>query len=62
MPVWNTNHTISARPNLAIQLVLQILMYQVLPTTFNSILCKKGNSHFIQVLGDGVKGKYLVIT
>ena len=57
MPVQNSNFKISARPDLAINL-LQILI----PATINSLVCQKGNLHFSYVIEDGLLGKYLVIT
>ena len=57
MTLQNCNFKMSARPNLATNL-LQILI----TTTFNSLLCQKGNSNFSYVLEDGLFGKYVVIT
>ena len=57
MPVQNSNFKISARPNLATNL-LQILI----PATINSLVSKKGNLQFSYVIKDGLLGKYLVIT
>ena len=55
MSVQNSNSKLSASPDLANNL-LQILV----STTFNSLLCQKGNLHY--VLKNGLLGKYLVIT
>ena len=56
MPVQNSNFKISARPDLATNL-LQILV----PATFSSIVYQD-NLHFSYVLEDGLLGGYLVIT
>ena len=57
MSVQNSNFKISARPDLATNL-LQILI----PATSNSLVCqKKGNLHFSYVLEGGLLEKYLVI-
>ena len=57
MPDQNSNSESSAHPNLATNL------FQItLPSTYISLLCQKGNSHFSYVLEDGLLGKYLVIT
>ena len=55
LPVQNSNLKISARPHLATNL-LQILM----PATYNSIVCQKGQFTF--QLEDGLLEKYLVVT
>ena len=55
MPVQNSNFKISARPDLATDL-LQIHI----PATINSLVCQKGQ--FTLVLEDGLLGQYLVIT
>ena len=55
MPVQNSIFKISARPDLATYL-LQILI----PATFNSLVCQKGQ--FTLQLEDGLVGNYLVIT
>ena len=55
MPVLNSNHNVSARPDLDTH-QLQILT----PTTFNCV--RKHNLYFRRVLEDGILGKYLVIT
>ena len=53
MPVQNSNSKISARPDLANNLV-QILI----PTKLNGLLCqKKRNLHFSYALNDGLPGK-----
>ena len=59
MPVQNTNIKISARPDLATNLLhiltkirLELIAYCV----------KKGTFHFNHVLEDGLLGKYFVIT
>ena len=57
MPVQNSKFKISARPDLATDL-LQILI----PATINSLVYQKGNLHFSYVLEDGLLGKCLVIT
>ena len=57
MPIQNSNIKISAHPNLPTHL-LQILI----PTTFNSLLCQKGNLHVRHPLKDGLLGKSLDIT
>ena len=57
IPVQNSYFKISARPDLATYL-LQILI----PATYNSLVCQKGNLHFSYVLEDGLLRKYLVIT
>ena len=55
MPVQNNNFKISARPDLATNL-LQIFI----PATINSLECQKGNLHLRYVLEDGLFRKYLV--
>ena len=57
MPVQNNNFKISARPDLATDL-LQILI----PAISNRLVCQKGQFHFSYVLEDGLLEKYLVIT
>ena len=58
MPVQNCKFKIFARPDLATYL-LKILI----PATFNSLVCQKGQFTLqLYVLGDGLLGKYLVIT
>ena len=57
MPVQNSNSQISARPDLATN-----LPHILLPTTFNSLLCQKMQfTQHLDVLEDGLLGKYLVI-
>ena len=55
MPVQNSNSKISARPDIATQLLQIIILI-----TFDSLLCQKSNLHFSLVL-EGLLGKYLAI-
>ena len=57
MPVQNSNFKNSARPDLDTYL-LQILI----PATFNSLVCQKGQFTPQLVLEDGLLGNYLVTT
>ena len=54
MPVQNSNSKTSARPDLATDL-LQILI----PTTYNSLLCLKGQFILQLCSGDSLLGKYV---
>ena len=57
MPVQNSNSNISARPDLATNL-LQIL---ILALHLKAYCVKKANLHFSYVLKGGLLGRYLVV-
>ena len=57
MPVQNSNSKISARPDLAMNLLQSL--YQLHLTAY---CVKTGSLHFSYILKNGLLGKYLVIT